>query len=497
MDDILERPQSHPKSPGDHAGDEEQSSGDEDGGLDWTKLPKYASARPVIPKRGEKDFEPAHGHGSGLQLHILDRARGAMFEALRAERSISSKYVSYGIWYPSIARVHVVTSRGVHFANMGHSVSRPSGDSGDTEPELEFPKNSKAQKRLELLPEESIYLIERGALFCYKSIQDNSSHLNLANIEETSPGAPMTVQQAYTEMIGREDMTLERYQVYAYLKRLGFVLRRAEPPTPDFPVAPSPLHSPRPATRAPNVWQRISTSFSNLVLKVLSAVGLVFHRGPWGPLRFRGIKSSGDIFKALRFLPCGHSTPLYNCPGIDEGATAVSPPLSTALSSSPYSVFFHVYKPSTPFRKTAPPPPDFYLVIINARTTAMPNLYELMALFEGLPEMPLPPPRKRRTQTAAKEANNATVTNASPELPAPPISPPRTLIQYLLSYLRLKSHTTAVPPPDVSRNPTPPKPNPFVHLKAGKKSVVVAAVDSGNISFFRFGEGAFHDWPMI
>ncbi|KAI6139314.1 tRNA-splicing endonuclease subunit sen54 N-term-domain-containing protein [Pisolithus tinctorius] len=458
MDDILEQPQSHPKLLGDHAGDEEQSSGDEDGGLDWTKLPKYASARPVIPKRGEKDFEPAHGHGSGLQLHILDRARGAMFEALRAERSISSKSVSYGIWYPSIARVHVVTSRGVHFANMGHSVSRPSGDSGDTEPELELPKNSKTQKRLELLPEESIYLIERGALFCYKSLPDNSSHLNLSTIEETSPGAPMTVQQAYTEMIG-----LRRYDtgtlpgVYAYLKRLGFVLRRAEPPTPDFPVAPSPLHSLRPATRAPNVWQRISTSFSNLVLKVLSAVGLVFHR------RFRGIKSSGDIFKALRFLPCGHSTPLYNCSRIDEGATAVSPPLSTALSSSPYSIFFHC---------TAPPPPDFYLVIIN-----------LLALFEGLPEMPLPPPRKRRTQTAAKEANNATVANASPELPAPPISPPRTLhsILTLLSSIEVPHNSGTV----------------RLILKAGKKSVVVAAVDSGNISFFRFGEGAFHDWPMI
>lgn len=48
-----------------------------------------AAARPIIPKRGEKDFEPAPGGGSGLQLHVLDRSRDAMFEALRANRTIS------------------------------------------------------------------------------------------------------------------------------------------------------------------------------------------------------------------------------------------------------------------------------------------------------------------------------------------------------------------------------------------------------------------------
>lgn len=48
-----------------------------------------AAARPIIPKRGEKDFEPAPGGESGLQLHALDRSRDAMFEALRTNRTIS------------------------------------------------------------------------------------------------------------------------------------------------------------------------------------------------------------------------------------------------------------------------------------------------------------------------------------------------------------------------------------------------------------------------
>lgn len=33
-------------------------------------------------------------------------------------------------------------------------------------------------------------------------------------------------------------------------------------------------------------------------------------------------------------------------------------------------------------------------------------------------------------------------------------------------------------------------------LKTGRKMVVVAAVDAGMTSFFRFGQGVFTEWPM-
>lgn len=184
-----------------------------------------AAARPIIPKRGEKDFEPAPGGGSGLQLHVLDRSRDAMFETLRATRTISrlvelltvrsalisccSKTISYGIWYPSIDRVHVTTARGIHFTTMGHSASRTvQHNSTDNESR----GSSKLLKRLELLPEEALYLIERGALFCYKSVSEPSL-VDPSNYDTQSPGPPMSVQQAFAEMIGREDLTLERYQV--------------------------------------------------------------------------------------------------------------------------------------------------------------------------------------------------------------------------------------------------------------------------------------------
>lgn len=47
-------------------------------------LDRTGSDRPVIPKRGEKDFEPSTAGGSSLQVHYLDRARSAMLDVLRA-----------------------------------------------------------------------------------------------------------------------------------------------------------------------------------------------------------------------------------------------------------------------------------------------------------------------------------------------------------------------------------------------------------------------------
>lgn len=104
------------------------------------------------------------------------------------------------MWCPDIARAYVTLSRGIHFTTMGHSVARASSLGHD----------SKRNKRLELLPEETLYLVERGAMLCWKA-----SDLVLTDVPglDDVEGVPMTVQQAYAEMIGTEDLTLEKYQV--------------------------------------------------------------------------------------------------------------------------------------------------------------------------------------------------------------------------------------------------------------------------------------------
>lgn len=116
-------------------------------------------------------------------------------------------------------------------------------------------------------------------------------------------------------------------------------------------------------------------------------------------------------------------------------------------------------------------------LFVSARVTQMPTLRELDDLFGELPELPPPLPRQRHPQQGAQPARNQLP-------PAPPT--PTTLWSWISSWV-------------LPETPSPPprRPNPFAALKAGKRIVVIAAVDAGNISFFRFGQGGFEDWPMM
>ena len=116
----------------------------------------------------------------------------------------TSKSVSHAIWYPTLKRAHVTVSKGILFASIGHSSSR----------ETVAPDGTvKIQKRLELLPEETLYLVERGAMYCWRP---TDLPLPKTPLLDDMEGAPMSVQQAFAELIGTEDLTFEKYQVCSY-----------------------------------------------------------------------------------------------------------------------------------------------------------------------------------------------------------------------------------------------------------------------------------------
>ncbi|KAF8625909.1 hypothetical protein AX17_006635 [Amanita inopinata Kibby_2008] len=479
---------------------------EEDGGLDWTKL-LPSTARPVIPKRGEKEFEPraqaaaaaaaattatatespTQGPstlpGTSLQQHVLNRARSAMFEALRTARTISSKNISYGVWYPTLSRTHVTLARGVHFSSMGHSAPRPcvAADEGG--------KTVVQKKRLELLPEETIYLVERGSMLCWKSFDSEGGE---GGGEGVLPGVPMSVQQVYTEMIGKQALTLEKFQVYAYLRRLGYIVTRTEPPYPYYPTPPALLPPLLPKSQSHPFLHTLVSLFRQSISRLVR----LFFVTPfnwWQPVPIsrwlHHNKNYTSLFKSLRLIPAGHSTPLYR----PHAKSDASPP-------TPYKIFYNVYKPNTPFKKTAPGKADFQVVVVNARTTPMPTLYELTDLFGCVPPVPPFVPRKRgvrgqeKNQASANKANASARAMSTIPTPAPPPPPPPPSRP---SWIQRWSPSATPAPPLTPTGQTNPKPNPFASLKMGKKIIIIAAVDTGNISFFRFGQGGFEEWPMI
>jgi tRNA-splicing endonuclease subunit Sen54 len=60
-------------------------------------------------------------------------------------------------------------------------------------------RHNATRKRLELLPEEVLYLLERGTLECWTG--------------EGKEAVPMTVQQAWSQILYSGDLNAERYHV--------------------------------------------------------------------------------------------------------------------------------------------------------------------------------------------------------------------------------------------------------------------------------------------
>jgi len=102
---------------------------------------------------------------------------------------------------PQYSHARVVDARGTVFDTLGFTVRRQE----DT------------HKRLELLPEEALYLVERGSMLCWRE------RSNIPPQEENEAydpvkliGEPMSAQQCFSQMLGTEGITLEHYQVRGF-----------------------------------------------------------------------------------------------------------------------------------------------------------------------------------------------------------------------------------------------------------------------------------------
>ncbi|KAF8603085.1 hypothetical protein BDV93DRAFT_473781 [Ceratobasidium sp. AG-I] len=483
MDDQLELPTS--VVPKDQQ-DEDEESSDGEGMPDWENIPGIRGlSRAVIPKRGEKEFEPAAGGATALQSHFLTKSRNAMFSALRGSRGANSKTISYAVWHPELGRAHVILARGTHFSALGHSALRQLENESDS---------AKPHKRLELMPEEALYLMERGSLFCWRKTEVPaylvSSPEDFSNLEDCdlSSGAPMSVQQGFAEMIGMDGLTLPHYIIYAYLKRLGYTIGRSSAPggTPLYPLPPpnntslqAYLFLPKLKSSSLKLIHYLSTRAHRLFASLRSLVFGTHHRGSIGGmlgLRPRSF-SIASIFQSLRIINAGHDISLRGHP------QQVSP---TANPES-FKTFWNVWKPSTPWRKLDVPKPDFEIAVVDARKTPVPDIYQLTELFGAAESRPPPPPRKRGPPNAKAATSQSNPPKNDPAK-QPDVAEPVGFWNRVREVVGLQQSQPTHPAP---------KPNPFVHLKSGRKSVIVAAVDGTMISFLRFGEGDFTSWPMV
>ncbi|EPS40180.1 hypothetical protein H072_5980 [Dactylellina haptotyla CBS 200.50] len=291
-----------------------------------------------IPKRGEKDFEP---DGTNLQSNSLDDSRNAMFEALAVERMHTGKNRVTATWHPSRGLAKVHTQRGVLFKSMGRA------DKFGT---------------MWLLPEELIYMVERGSLECF--YEDTPGVID----ESIGINVPMSVQAVYAATL---EFTggLERYQVYANLRRSGYVVYR-NPDGQYDELFKTVGYEYKPVDKSNQGWR---------VWGLVGIFGSLFtqtFQSGWTSAR------QGDPFRPM--IPPGAYRTYAE---MYTRLLVPRPPAPKRIEGDAhFNVTFHVWKPRPNFKKSAPGPPDFHVCVVSTKDTRLPSLLQVEGLFGGIPE---------------------------------------------------------------------------------------------------------------
>ena len=262
-----------------------------------------------------------------------------------------------------------------------------------------------SKNRVWLLPEEALYLIERGSLDIRwpdrPSPGDESGQEvdTKGDDEEDLIGElPMSLQGAYASFIGKSGLTLERYQVFSGLRRLGYTVVRA--PTWDESHTGMNGHGPTSANpgqlinngeKAEQPQQVGGSGILGLIHRLVSYLltpngdNSVKACPSFGPLVAPGLyRSYNDIYRALVLIPYDTSTAR---PQIQE-----MPALPVHQSS--FRMTYHVWKPSSAYRKSNPPAPDFRIAVLDARETSVPTMSQIGALLDTMPDDKLPKERQ-------------------------------------------------------------------------------------------------------
>ncbi|XP_078125311.1 tRNA-splicing endonuclease subunit Sen54 [Sander vitreus] len=139
-----------------------------------------------IPVRGQKDFFP---NDSDEQRQRLEQSLNEHWSLISEERVEKLGNLVKATWIPSEQIVELQSPAGKFWQTMGFS----------------------AKGKQFLLPEEALYLMECG------------------NVQVFYRDLPLSIQDGYETFLSSSTVSLQQYQVFGHLKRLGYVVHRFHP----------------------------------------------------------------------------------------------------------------------------------------------------------------------------------------------------------------------------------------------------------------------------
>lgn len=255
----------------------------------------------AIPKRGEKEFEP---DGTTVQNQSLKESQQAMFDALSNTRGHHIKHKLIGVWVPKLNQCVILQIRGNFFRDMGV-----------------------AHGTLMYLNQyETVYLVERGSLIAYLSSDEFESWLDSGGTEFDIETKLWALDLEYLYCLTKVDIL--QYQVYSYLKRLGYILQtRLLQPT----IQKGRVYSPT-----------LDVSFWLLPRQ-------------WGILAY-------PTLHTCHF----NSKTYFNYTNIYKAVTLNTEKIVTTKPINPLQITYNVWRPTPSFAKKSPPHPDYELIVVDS-----------------------------------------------------------------------------------------------------------------------------------
>ncbi|KAG2736549.1 hypothetical protein G9P44_000639 [Scheffersomyces stipitis] len=413
----------------------------EDEVQDWKFLNK-SLASSGIPKRGEKEFAP---DGTQVQNSSLQESRNAMYDALEGVRGHHLKSKLIAVWIASESKCIMPHARGNYFRDMG----------------IPIHIGSKVKDGVELNSLEAVYLVERGSVVIYLGNESYDEFLKSSQESEFDYDSliAMDLEFLYSVAFNNTGYSLDQYQIYSYLKRLGYLVQ-------DFKQ----ITKTDQRTRLPMVPSTLSVipSFLNKIMATTVVKYLQSRLRQWGFLSYPLFHSLHfmtkhyfrytDIYKSLRLIP----------------AYSTHDSVKENLEASGYSITFNVWKPTPSFSKKNPPFPDFQVAVANTDSAKFPTLQTIQALHNSL-NYTFPNERKTQVVPAVRQQKKNTMPPSKKEI-------------------RQKKQQERQSKLDESvrkKNDYNRKRDNLLKYGSNGRTVVIAVIDSGILNFVNLSEGDF------
>ncbi|KAK6465707.1 hypothetical protein DFJ63DRAFT_310792 [Scheffersomyces coipomensis] len=339
-----------------------------------------------IPKRGDKDFEPDN---TDIQTSTLQESREAMYDAISGVRGHHLKQKLLSIWIEDEedgGYSIIPFMKGNYFRDIGKA----------------YP-NRRYKNCIRLNPIETVYLVERGSMIIYLGDEKFTNYLKDEeegefNIEEEL--VPVDLELLYSLAFINERYTIDKYQVYSYLKRHGYLILEVDP-----------------KKQQPPQWKRLE-QYESSKGQSRSIISWGWDWKKWIQSFWRPFPPTHslhyltthyfkviDIFKSLRLIP---TYQIYD--SLRKTINTTTTTTSTTLDD--YKISFNVWKPGSQFSKSNPSQlPDYQIVVVNTDKVKFPTLKVIQRLvntieyrfpFEQPSQIPTPPVIKKNDKMISK-----------------------------------------------------------------------------------------------